>query len=248
MIPNPELFKHTMDQAGILHHQGHFSDAVPIWKDAQNAAPDDLSRGRALRGEASSLERGGWIDEAEIPARTAYNVHTDLTNKSSYLQWAGRAREKVESGRVLSRILLGTIIRGELSGAAAPEAARDLVNDKVEPFLGDALETMEKAEKRQEYEDQHTINLLGTLSITTSLYGDIYKGRELALQLLKRAPWAEGKNNPTSANLGLRHRFEAKGKALLRGASALAINRFVRGPISARRLALKMALHPKLGL
>ena len=228
-------------RAGQAAHQARGLDAaIENWRAAQVLAPDDLSLGRAVRGEASSTERrDGFAPHVVDLAERAANLHQGvlLATPDDY----AAVREALESERVLGRIWLNGGIDHERAGQRGrgylAHAGRVFQGGNV---LADRVRTWGATDDQPQEEhlpDQHEINWWPYSSIAAALTGDRRTAREHARHAQRTARHAESSSLPTAAHISPEYAGKANRIARVRAVGARAVAELATPKPSVRRRA-----------
>jgi hypothetical protein len=227
------LFDSRMQEGQLAHGSGNYDDARLTWQEAEELAPDALSKGRAIRGDASSAGRLG-ADDAIPRAEQAYGIHrqeTEPPETASNQAW----RERAESARVYGRMLLRGAIDQERRGSST--TLLGIAGD----VLDDAAASMRRV-TASEQPDQHDINLSPYLVISRALQGrktaatDEYKRMRGAMRL------SESPDLPTGARLSPAYTRKARLQSMGRMKVARTVTALATPRSSLRRsLALRLA-------
>jgi hypothetical protein len=226
------LFNGRMQEGQLAHGRGDYDDARLTWRKAEELAPDALSRGRAIRGDASSAGRLG-ADDAIPRAQHAYDIHRQETElpETASSAW----RERAESARVYGRMLLRTAINQER------RSGNTTLLGIAGGILEDAATSMRQV-TTSEQPDQHDINLSPYLVISRALRGrkaaatDEYKRMRGVMRL------SESPDLPTGARLSSAYTRKARLQSMGRMKVARAVTALATPRSSLRRsLALRLA-------
>src|SRR6476659_3482227 len=102
-MSNLELFNGAMLAGQELHGRGDFLEARDHWQNAEVHAPDPVSEGRAIRGDAASAAKLGYLAEAVDRAQHALILHDDVAAKDPIPE---NRREEAQTRGVLTRFML----------------------------------------------------------------------------------------------------------------------------------------------
>jgi|GEM_PF-3471187 len=247
-----ETFNLFMRRGQKLHGLGRYRMAELMYSHAAETLPmDPLSSGRALRGEAASINKQGSQPTASKKVEAALALHYDVLDASmsgSQEAQSKAAREWAQTAGVLGRITLAPIVKQELGKTLTTAEARQQAQTVLE-YMEGAHDTISLVEIMTNVPDQYRINILSHLAVAQSLYGDVKQGRENARQAAWLGKQSEARSNATSADMSAFDRFLAKNRAIIRGRAAQAVNGLTRlGGSFGRRVALRIAQGKKLGL
>ncbi len=249
------IFSDTMRWAQAAHGRGEFEEARRLYRGASGMLLDPSETGRALRGEASSIHRLGNSSEAQEKAQEALSMHTTVLEDSSSNQERVKAlRERGQSLTVLGQIAMSGIVKAERNGDLTTFQARSAAQQPLNCFE-EALAEIRTAgiiaaglSGEKPVTDQYTINLLSRLAMSHSLYGDPWRARNDSHEAVRLGWQSESKHLPTRANISSAYALRARGKAVLRGLSAVAVNKLATPwPSLGRKAAIALASTKRFG-
>jgi|GEM_PF-3049845 len=233
-MANTELFNSAMLAGQELHGQGDFTEARDHWQIAENHAPDAVSAGRAIRGDAASAAKLGYLGVAVERAQTALVLHGDAAAENPVYR-----REEAQTRGVLARLMfksIGTEEYHELMPTA--EARKGAVLPLVS--MRRAVEVLGGISREAERTDQHLLNLLPHMATGEALYGDQDRARHLLGYLPMAVKLTESPDLPTSAHISERHRRTSQLRMAAYAGGAALVTTLAAAP-KGRHMALGVA-------
>lgn len=239
---NSDPFIHTMQLAQEGHSSQLYATAASHWRQAVDMASRPSERAQALRGLAGSLWRAsdGNFSNALAFAQEAQAIHADLSGPlGAPTAPAEAVRERVESDRVVGRMLFKRGVTLELAG---DQKAAEQHYQQALPSFGTAFIALRDLRRQTHGIDQYEINVLPDIAIAKSLARRTYapeltgvSGLGLALRAARLAPLSERPWGPTSARMGVRYEARAVARSSARAGAAVAIGIMATKKSSPRR-------------
>lgn len=261
-IPNeiPD-FATIARSAQNLHASGDFVGAQEAWQQAEAIAPDELERGRMIRGDAQSAakmpdECGDGYQHVYAASRAleALRIHSSLIphdhlGRRQTAEIMPALREQAQSALVLGCMTLRTVVLGEID--PKPE---NLYTNKVnaEQALSDlsaGARSLKRIENYHGKPDQYSVNAASRLAIANTLYGDKKTGWRQARRAVALGLQSESPRMITNAagDMSSANRLKARGRATLRGFGAIAVT-VLASTKRTRKYALGIAADNRFGL
>lgn len=232
---NRQRFDSLMMQADGLHAVGVYSSARDMALQAAEIAPEGSSeQGRAIRNVGAREARMGNHDEARRRGLEAYGIHNDIV-RSMEEPTREALRERAASAMHLAAVLLSDTITAMRAGNHWPTSPL--------PYARTAWQDIQSAQRlappeTRQQTDQYQINIASRVSLAETLTGSRDEGRRIGWLALRLALKSESPSAETSnPNLSTPQRLKAKGRALFRGAGAMAVNTLMTHKPSRRQNA-----------
>jgi hypothetical protein len=220
-----------------LHGLGDFTEARDHWKNAEAHAPDPVSEGRAIRGDAASAAKLGYLAEAVERAQSALVLHGQAAAENP-----AHRREEAQTQGVLTRFMFRSIGLEEYNGLIPTDEAK---HQAASPLRGmrKAMYTLREVSKEAGRNDQHLLNLVPHMITGEALYGDHSRARRLLPHVGRAITLTEIPALPTSAGISDKYRREAQKRMAAYSAGAMLVTALTFAP-QLRNRALGLALGP----
>lgn len=219
---NKTSFEQLMDSGVALHISGDYIAAVDFAREAYDIAPDNtLEKGRAARDIGVRLQKLGDVENSELWAHKAYDIHDQILTGTDENISRDAYRERAVSSMYLALHGLHRVL-------ASSSESTD-VNISNDPLVlmrqawNDLGIAKSKSHGLNACIDQYEINAVRRVSVAETILGDRKKGLRMGVRGLMLAAMSESPLlNTSTPGLSVKERIRAKTKAFAGSTAALA--------------------------